>query len=96
MYDISHRSYIWKNLYECMQIPAPILPPTFSFHDKEHEYEHMVTRAVSLDDNWRRLTPKIYQVRPLQMTYQIHEAHMVKGGRFMIAAMSDSFRSFLA
>jgi len=80
-----------------MKLPAPALLPSTSFTgpDNEHKYERMVTRAITLDDNWRSAVPKVYNSRLFDLSYNVHEVKVVKGGKYMVAVMSDAYRYFI-
>ena len=74
-----------------MNIPLPPLRPSFRYtHDAtDYEIEHIVTRAISLDDNWRQGKSRIRTNKFIETPYQVLDLVMVPGGKFLIASVKD-------
>ncbi|KAM6498570.1 hypothetical protein JOM56_006518 [Amanita muscaria] len=88
---LTHAPIIWKRFLLRMNIPLPPFRPSFRYtHDAtDHEVEHLVTRAISLDDNWRRGKTCIRSNKCVSTQYQVLDLVMVPGGKFLVASVKD-------
>ncbi|KAF7303113.1 hypothetical protein MKEN_01274800 [Mycena kentingensis (nom. inval.)] len=96
---LTHEPVIWKRFLERMKTPIPPLRPTFrySFQVTDFEVEQLVTRAISLDDNWRKDTPLVKVRRTIEAHHRTLEMSLLPGGKFLIASVRDlaSYRYYL-
>lgn len=96
---LTHEPVIWKRFLEHMNVPIPFLRPTFrySFEATDFEVEQLVTRAVSVDDNWRRPTPRLHSTEIVSAYYKVLEMKMLPGGKYLVASVKDisCYRYFL-
>ena len=96
---VTHEPIIWKRFLLRMNIPLPPLRPSFQYTNDatDYEIEHLVTRAISLDDNWRRGRTWIRSNRIITTQHQILDMVMVPGGKFLIVSIRDNpgFRFYL-
>jgi hypothetical protein len=90
---------LWKRFLYGMSIPHEPLRPTFrnTIDEGTFEIEKLVTRAVSVDDNWRHLTPKLHHNQLVVAHYKVLEMSLLPGGKYLVASMKDSraYRYFL-
>lgn len=82
-----------------MDIPIPPLRPTFrySLQSTDFEVEQLVTRALSLDDNWRKVYPDICSRQVVLVHYQVLDMKLLPGGKYLIASVKDasSYRFYI-
>ncbi|KAF8628243.1 hypothetical protein AX15_004019 [Amanita polypyramis BW_CC] len=88
---VTHEPVIWKRFLLRMNMPLPPLRPSFRYTNEatDYEVEHLVTRAISLDDNWRRGRTRIRSNKIIATQHQVLDMVMVPGGKFLIASVRD-------
>ncbi|KAF8899288.1 hypothetical protein BD779DRAFT_1465227 [Infundibulicybe gibba] len=89
---LTHEPIIWKRFLERMNIPMPPIRPSFrySLQATDFEVEQLVTRAISLDDNWRRTYPNIFSRQLVMAHYKILDMKLLPGGKYLVASVKDS------
>jgi hypothetical protein len=79
-------------------MPLPPLPPT-SKHDMTNltglEAEGIISRAISLEDNWRCEQPKPYRMCGLQTGRTILDMVLTPGGHYLLASTLRAGRHML-
>lgn len=79
--------------------PVIYLRPTFDYSNKDtyYEAEQIVTRTVSLDDNWRANKPKVITRMLFETHYEVLDMSLLPGGKYMVASVKDrgSYRYYL-
>ena len=90
-YFLTHEPVIWKRFLERMNLPVPPMRPTFlySHHGTDYEIEQMVTRAISLDDNWKAIKPSIYTRNILPVHHKVQDMFILPGGKYLVASVRD-------
>lgn len=75
-----------------MNIPVPPMRPSFrySLQATDFEVEQLVTRAISLDDNWRQIYPNVCSRHLMMAHYQVLDMKLLPGGKFLVASVKDS------
>nr|GAT59839.1 predicted protein [Mycena chlorophos] len=88
---LTHEPVIWKRFLERMRTPIPPLRPTFrySFQPTDFEVEQLVTRAISLEDNWRQDTPLVKVRRTVDSHHRVLDMSLLPGGKFLVASVRD-------
>ncbi|KAK2461528.1 hypothetical protein APHAL10511_005991 [Amanita phalloides] len=88
---LTHEPVIWKRFLLRMNIPLPPLRPSFRYTSDatDYEVEHLVTRAISLDDNWRRGRTRLLSNKIVATYHHVLDLVMVPGGKFLIASVRD-------
>jgi len=71
--------------------PVMYLRPTFDYSNKDtyYEAEQIVTRTISLDDNWRAHQPKVITRVLLEMHYEVLDMSLLPGGKYMVASVRN-------
>ncbi len=71
--------------------PVIYLRPTFDYSSKttDYEIEQIVTRTISLDDNWRNPKPKVIARHLFETHYEVLDMAMVPGGKYLLASVKD-------
>ncbi|TFK41981.1 hypothetical protein BDQ12DRAFT_645354 [Crucibulum laeve] len=90
---LTHEPIIWRRFLETMNIPIPPLRPTFrySLQATDFEIEQLVTRAITVDDNWRRKEfPRIYHREVIETKREVVDLALVPGGKYLFASLKDS------
>lgn len=88
-FHLSHEPIIWKRFLQCMDIPVPPMRPSFQYSSQstDYEIEHLVTRAVSADNNWRSPQPRFYNNQLLVAQDNVLDMVMVPGGKYLVTSM---------
>ncbi|KAJ7204396.1 hypothetical protein GGX14DRAFT_646929 [Mycena pura] len=88
---LTHEAVIWKRFLERMRTPIPPLRPTFrySFQVTDFEAEQLVTRAISLEDNWRLDCPQVKVRRVMDAHHRVLDMCLLPGGKFLVASVRD-------
>ncbi|PFH49670.1 hypothetical protein AMATHDRAFT_147100 [Amanita thiersii Skay4041] len=96
---LTHEPVIWKRFLLNMDIPLPHLRPSFKYTSDatDYEVEQIVTRALSLDDNWRSSRTRIRANKYIPLQHQVLDMVLLPGGKFLVASMKDAagFRCYL-
>lgn len=96
---LTHEPVIWKRFLQHINIPLPPLRPTFKYtlDATDYEIEQLVTRAISLEDNWRKYQPTITNSQIMLAHYKVLELKLLPGGKYLIASVKDScsYRFFI-
>ena len=79
-------------------IPLAPLRPSYKHSSFEHafEAEQMITRAVTLEDNWRSDKPQSKSWEVAVASQKVLELALVPGGKFLIAAVKRGKSYFLS
>jgi hypothetical protein len=88
-YALSHHPAIWKRLLRTMPMPLPPLPPTSSYNMDNLsglEAERLISRAISLEDNWRREQPRAHRARTFPAWWDVLHIALAPGGHYMVAS----------
>jgi hypothetical protein len=79
--------------------PIMYLRPTLDYTDKDmyYEAEQIVTRTISLDDNWRDSKPKVISRMLFETHYEVLDMSLLPGGKYMVASVKGkgSYRYYL-
>ncbi|KAF7347521.1 hypothetical protein MVEN_01508300 [Mycena venus] len=88
---LTHEPIIWKRFLERMRTPIPPLRPTFrySLQVTDFEAEQLVSRAISLEDNWRRDEPQVKKRQVIDAHHRVLDMRLLPGGKFLIASVRD-------
>ncbi|KAJ7109839.1 hypothetical protein C8R44DRAFT_264372 [Mycena epipterygia] len=88
---LTHEPIIWKRFLERMKTPIPPLRPTFrySLQVTDFEAEQLVSRAISLEDNWRRDEPRVKTRKVMEAHHRVLDMRLLPGGKFLIASVRD-------
>ncbi|KAJ6601456.1 hypothetical protein DFH09DRAFT_564208 [Mycena vulgaris] len=88
---LTHEPIIWKRFLERMKTPIPPLRPTFrySLQVTDFEAEQLVSRAISLEDNWRRDEPRVKTRKVMEAHHRVLDMKLLPGGKFLIASVRD-------
>ncbi|KAK7063912.1 hypothetical protein R3P38DRAFT_17160 [Favolaschia claudopus] len=88
---LTHEPVIWKRFLERMRTPIPPLRPTFrySLQVTDFEAEQLVSRAISLEDNWRRDEPRVMARQVVESHHRVLDMQLLPGGKFLIASVRD-------
>ncbi|KAJ6609327.1 hypothetical protein B0H10DRAFT_1954660 [Mycena sp. CBHHK59/15] len=88
---LTHEPIIWKRFLERMRTPIPPLRPTFrySLQATDFEPEQLVSRAISLDDNWRRNEPEVKKRKVITAHHRVLDMQLLPGGKFLVASVRD-------
>ncbi|KAJ7687350.1 hypothetical protein B0H17DRAFT_685696 [Mycena rosella] len=88
---LTHEPIIWKRFLERMKTPIPPLRPTFrySLQVTDFEIEQLVSRAISLEDNWRRDEPRVKTRKVMEAHHRVLDMRLLAGGKFLIASVRD-------
>ncbi|KAF9453898.1 hypothetical protein P691DRAFT_694151 [Macrolepiota fuliginosa MF-IS2] len=89
---ITHEPSIWRRFLERMNHhPVIYLRPTFDYSSTltDYEVEQIVTRTISLDDNWRDPKPKVISRLLLETYYEVLDMTILPGGKHLVASVKD-------
>ncbi|KAJ7651602.1 hypothetical protein DFH06DRAFT_548148 [Mycena polygramma] len=88
---LTHEPVTWKRFLERMRTPIPPLRPTFrySLQATDFEAEQLVSRAISLDDNWRQDEPQVMNRRVMKSHHRVLDMKLLPGGKFLLASVRD-------
>ncbi|KAJ7897250.1 hypothetical protein B0H14DRAFT_398673 [Mycena olivaceomarginata] len=91
LFLLTHEPVIWKRFLERMRTPIPPLRPTFrySLQATDFEAEQLVSRGISLDDNWRRDEPRVKMRQVIDAHHRVLDMKLLPGGKFLIASVRD-------
>ncbi|KAJ6575495.1 hypothetical protein B0H19DRAFT_1128980 [Mycena capillaripes] len=91
LFLLTHEPVIWKRFLERMKTPIPPLRPTFrySLQATDFEAEQLVSRAISLEDNWRRDEPRVHNRQVMDAHHRVLDMRLLPGGKFLIASVRD-------
>ncbi|KAJ7492263.1 hypothetical protein FB451DRAFT_1122988 [Mycena latifolia] len=91
LFLLTHEPVIWKRFLERMKTPIPPLRPTFrySLQVTDFEAEQLVSRAISLEDNWRRDEPRVKTRKVMEAHHRVLDMRLLPGGKFLIASVRD-------
>ncbi|KAK0496739.1 hypothetical protein EDD18DRAFT_1331525 [Armillaria luteobubalina] len=94
---LTREPVIWKRFMARMNIPVPPFRPTFEYalRETDFEIEQMVTRAISVDDNFRGREPSVVNRYRVLVYSQIFELKLLLGGKYLVASIRNIvFRQF--
>ncbi|KAJ7150379.1 hypothetical protein C8R46DRAFT_1124821 [Mycena filopes] len=88
---LTHEPVIWKRFLERMKTPIPPIRPTFrySLQATDLEVEQLVSRAISLEDNWRRDEPRVIDRQVVNSHHRVLDMRLLPGGKFLVASVRD-------
>ncbi|KAJ7922792.1 hypothetical protein B0H13DRAFT_2317025 [Mycena leptocephala] len=91
LFLLTHEPIIWKRFLERMRTPIPPLRPTFrySLQVTDFEAEQLVSRGISLDDNWRRDEPRVKTRQVIDAHHRVLDMKLLPGGKFLLASVRD-------
>ncbi|KAF8079203.1 hypothetical protein FPV67DRAFT_1616907 [Lyophyllum atratum] len=94
---LTHEPVIWKRFLSHLNVPLPPLRPTFRYalEATDFEIEQLVSRAVSLEDNWRKPHPEATSAIVFDTHYHVLDMKLLPGGRYLIASVRDAYRCFI-
>jgi hypothetical protein len=86
---LSYHPVVWKRFLPIMPMPLPPLPPT-NKHDMTHltglDAEAVISRAISLEDNWRCDDPTPYRIDAFTSLHHVQNITIVPGGHYLVAS----------
>ena len=97
---MTKRTTVWKRFIprlQSLQHPFASLPPTWKYNAREItslELERLVTRAISLDNNWRGDNPKIYKELHCSTFDQVLDMVLLPGGHYLVTSVRDRSKKF--
>ncbi|KAG9222277.1 hypothetical protein CCMSSC00406_0006574 [Pleurotus cornucopiae] len=88
---LTHEPIIWKRFLQAMTLPLPPLRPyyRYSLRSNDFEIEQMVTRAISLDDNWRNHHTVARRHKVILTDKFIVEMKLLPGGKYLVVSETD-------
>ncbi|KIY73382.1 hypothetical protein CYLTODRAFT_485538 [Cylindrobasidium torrendii FP15055 ss-10] len=89
---LTHCATLWKQLFMDAQVPVPFVaeyPDRFAFHPSDFEYERLVAKCVSLEDNWTSKFPHAKGMSTLFMGCTVFEAKLMPGGKYLVASVKE-------
>ncbi|KAG6901360.1 hypothetical protein C0995_012973 [Termitomyces sp. Mi166 len=97
-FHLTHEPLIWKRFLQQLKIPLPPIRPTlnYSVRSSDYEYEQLVSRAISLEDNWRKKKPIVYSTMSFDACLEVLDMKLLPGGKYLIASIRDDYRFFIA
>lgn len=100
-YLITHEPSIWRRFLERMNHhPIVYLRPNFDYTSSNayYEIEQIVSRTISLDDNWRDSKPKVITRLLFETHYEVLDMAILPGGKYLCASIKDrgSYRYYIA
>ncbi|EKM83949.1 hypothetical protein AGABI1DRAFT_124275 [Agaricus bisporus var. burnettii JB137-S8] len=99
LFLITHEPSIWGRFLQRMNHhPAVNLRPDIDYTNNYYEIEQIVSRTVSLDDNWRNPKPKVIDRFLVETHYQVLDMVLLPGGKYLCASIKDrgNFRYYIA
>ncbi|PIL35620.1 hypothetical protein GSI_02348 [Ganoderma sinense ZZ0214-1] len=91
-YELTHHAAVWKRLLRCTSVPlppAPLTPKRPLSKISGLEAERLVTRAYSLDSNWRRHNPKALREWSFDAQRRIIAMSLLPGGDYLVASTAN-------
>lgn len=97
-FHLTHEPLIWKRFLRELRIPLPPIRPTLDpyVRSSEYEFEHLVSRAISLEDNWRKRNPPVTSAISFDASLQVLDMKLLPGGKYLVASIRDRYRFFIA
>ncbi|KAF5385016.1 hypothetical protein D9615_001024 [Tricholomella constricta] len=94
---LTHEPVIWKRILRRLNVPLPPIRPTFRYalEATDFEVEQLVSRAISLEDNWRNPRTEAKSSMLFSTHYNILDMKLLPGGKYLIASVKDEYRYFL-
>ncbi|GLB43621.1 hypothetical protein LshimejAT787_1401330 [Lyophyllum shimeji] len=94
---LTHEPVIWKRFLSHLNVPLPPLRPTFRYalEATDFEVEQLVSRAVSLEDNWRQPHPRPTSSIVFDTHYHVLDMKLLPGGKYLVASVRDAYRFFI-
>ncbi|KAG6856821.1 hypothetical protein H0H87_000293 [Tephrocybe sp. NHM501043] len=92
-----HQPVIWKRFVQEVNVLLPPTRPTLSFSSKSmgYEFEQLVARAISLEDNWRKPNPDVVSVTTFNSQYELLELKLLPGGKFLVASVMKAKKYYI-
>ncbi|KAJ3995485.1 hypothetical protein F5050DRAFT_1573460 [Lentinula boryana] len=92
LFLMTHEPIIWKRFLVRLPVPIPPLRPTlrWSLDLTGFQIEQLVAKAITADDNWRRISPKFSSSTLEFAFYEILELKLLPGGQYMVASVKDT------
>ncbi|KAG6883953.1 hypothetical protein C0993_002530 [Termitomyces sp. T159_Od127] len=97
-FHLTHEPLIWKRFLQALRIPVPPIRPTLdrSVRSSDYEFEQLVSRAISLEDNWRKDRPTVASTMSFDASLEVLDMKLLPGGKYLIASVRDDYRFFIA
>ncbi|KAG6897145.1 hypothetical protein C0992_003803 [Termitomyces sp. T32_za158] len=97
-FHLTHEPLIWKRFLQELRIPLPPIRPTLdrSVQSSDYEFEQLVSRAISLEDNWRKQRPTVASAMAFDASLEVLDMKLLPGGKYLIASIRDDYRFFIA
>ncbi|KAG5731284.1 hypothetical protein E4T56_gene6520 [Termitomyces sp. T112] len=97
-FHLTHEPLIWKRFLQELRIPLPPIRPTLSYsvQSSDYEFEQLVSRAVSIEDNWRKRQPTVVSTKFLDANLEVLDMKLLPGGKYLVASIRDNYRFFIA
>ncbi|EGO19043.1 hypothetical protein SERLADRAFT_411939 [Serpula lacrymans var. lacrymans S7.9] len=95
-YNLSHQGIIWKRFLQSLGYEAPPLPPStrYALHSiTSFEAERLVTRALTLRQNWMSPEPVAKDLHCFRAYRQILSMVALPGGKHLVASVSNPDRN---
>ncbi|KNZ81676.1 hypothetical protein J132_11030 [Termitomyces sp. J132] len=93
-FHLTHEPLIWKRFLQELRIPLPPIRPTLSYsvQSSDYEFEQLVSRAVSIEDNWRKRQPTVVSTKFLDANLEVLDMKLLPGGKYLVASIRDNYR----
>ncbi|KAI1797164.1 hypothetical protein LXA43DRAFT_399066 [Ganoderma leucocontextum] len=91
-YELTHHAAVWKRLLRrtCVPLPpAPLNPKRPLSKISGLEAERLVTRAYSLDQNWRQHNPKALREWSFDAQRRVVAMALLPGGDYLVASTAN-------
>lgn len=92
-YFLTHEPVIWMRFLSRMELPLPPvseLNPLSTRWPAHFEAEQLVTRAITMDDNWKKDCPSVYNIRSIPAFHKILEMKILHGAKYLVASLQDA------
>jgi hypothetical protein len=97
-HTLSYHPAVWKRFLHIMPMPLPPLPPTAK-HDITNltglEAETVISRAISLEDNWHCEQPKSFSARSFTPLGHVENMVLAPGGHYLVTSECLDLHRFI-
>ncbi|KAG5636304.1 hypothetical protein H0H81_008475 [Sphagnurus paluster] len=95
---LTHEPIIWKRFLVELNVNVPPIRPTFRYalKDTDFEFEQLVSRAISLEDNWRKkhTVPRSH-ASVFTNASSVLDMVILPGGKYLVASIHTEDRYWI-
>ncbi|KAG6907936.1 hypothetical protein DXG01_006794 [Tephrocybe rancida] len=96
-YCLTFEPLTWRRYVQTINHPLAPIRPSFNFSTRAmaHEYQTLVTRAISSEDNWRKKEPVLKRHLVIPSSHQVLDMTLLPGGKYLVASVRNAYQFFI-